>query len=111
MKKSKGFPYSVGMLVFMLIELGVFFDIESRWANDSVQFLFAGLALLTVLQLAGILLVWAGHYRVGGVLQICASAVHVLDVMGLLGIVGGMRAYRYPERPTESARPALCAPD
>ncbi len=58
---------------------------------------------------AGIFLVTAGHYRVGGVLQIVASAVHVLDLIGILDIFGGLAAYRYPARLAKLERGA--APD
>lgn len=109
MTPSKGFAFSISMLVFMLIEIGVLADIERQYINTMLLLLFAGLGLLALLQFAGILLVMAGHYRVGGVLQIVASAVHVLALIGLLGILGGLAAYRYPERLAKLERAA--APD
>lgn len=106
---SKGFAYSISMLVFMLIEIGVLIDIERQYINTMILLLFAGLGFLALLQFAGILLVMAGHYRVGGVLQIVASAVHALELIGLIGIFGGLAAYRYPERLAKLERDA--APD
>ncbi len=106
---SKGFAFSISMLVFMLIEIGVLADIERQYINTMILLLFAGLGFLALLQFAGILLVTAGHYRVGGVLQIVASAVHALELIGLLGIFGGLAAYRYPERLAKLERGA--APD
>lgn len=93
---SKGFAFSISMLVFMLIEIGVLADIERQYINTMILLLFAGLGLLALLRFAGILLVAAGHYRVGGVIQIVASAVHALESIGLLGIFGGLAAYRIP---------------
>ena len=90
------------MLIFMLGEIGILIDIERQYVNAATLFFFAGLGFLTLLQLVGILLVAAGRYRVGGVLQIVASAVHALDLIGLVGVVGGIKAYRYPERLAES---------
>ena len=71
---------------------------EKQYINTMMVLFFTGLGFLALLQFAGILLVTAGHYRVGGVLQIVAGAVHALDLIGVIGIFGGLAAYRYPER-------------
>ena len=86
------------MLVFMLLEIGVLIDIERQYINAMMLFFFAGLGFLALLQFVGILLVAAGRYRVGGVVQIVASAVHTFDLIGLIGVAGGIKAYRYSER-------------
>ncbi len=51
---SKGFAFSITMLVFMLIEIGVLADIESQYINTMMLLLFSGLGLLALLQFAGI---------------------------------------------------------
>ncbi len=98
MTPPKGLTWAIPMLVFMLCEIGVLMDIEGRYTNSMVLLLFAGLGFLALLQFVGILLVAAGRYRVGGVVQIVASAVHALDLIGMIGVVGGIKAYRYPDR-------------
>ena len=98
MTPPKGLMWATLMLFFMLLEIGVLIDIERQYINAMMLFFFAGLGFLALLQFVGILLVAAGHYRVGGVLQVAASAVHALDLIGMIGVVGGIKAYRYPER-------------
>lgn len=46
-------------------------------------------------QAAGVALVAAGRYRAGGYLQIASSAVQVVKIDGIPGIVGGVKALRY----------------
>ncbi len=108
MTPPKGLMWAILMLFFMLIEIGVLIDIERQYINAMMLFFFAGLGFLALLQPVGILLVAAGRYRVGGVLQVAASAVHALDLIGIIGVVGGIKAYRYPERVAKS-RPGATA--
>lgn len=104
MKLSKGFKFSVPMLVLMVLEfLGFYLEFTTGFSADKAGFFgsTAGIFLfilvaLCVLQLIGILLVTAELYRIGGIFQIVASAFHVPDLMGIIGIIGGLRAYRYP---------------
>jgi hypothetical protein len=49
-----------------------------------------------VVQLLGIVLVAVGWYRFGGALQIASSALHVPKLEGVVGIIGGVKAWRYP---------------
>ena len=56
---------------------------------------FALVALTFLLQIAGIVLVWQGRYRAGGAFQIASSAIHVLKGEGVVGLIGGLKAYRY----------------
>jgi hypothetical protein len=101
---SKGYPWSIAMLALMIFEAlalieGLMRDSTSGWADLAASWLGIYLvvhATETVLLAAGILLVAAGRYRVGGVLQIACSAVHVPT--GVIGVVGGLKAYRYPDR-------------
>ena len=103
-----GIMWAILMLFFMLFEIGILIDIERLYINAMMLLFFAGLGFLALLQLVGILLVAAGRYRVGGVLQVAASAVHTLDLIGIMGVVGGIKAYRYPERLAQS-RPGATA--
>ncbi len=108
MTPPKGLLWAILMLFFMLCEIGVLIDIERQYVNAMTLLFFAGLGFLALLQLVGILLVAAGRYRVSGVLQVAASAVHTLDLIGIIGVVGGIKAYRYPERLAQS-RPGATA--
>ncbi len=98
----KGLFWAILMLIFMLVEIGVLLDIERQYINATMKLFFAGLGILAVLQLVGILLVASGRYRVGGVVQIIASAAHAFDLIGFVGVAGGIKAYRYPERLAKS---------
>ncbi|MHC4492054.1 MAG: hypothetical protein ACYTDU_10560 [Planctomycetota bacterium] len=85
----------------------VFFDRpNTSWSTGSglVGPYFVICAATLVLQLAGMTLVAAGRYRLGGVLQIVASSVHLVKAEGIIGIVGGIKAYRYPDRSAEGRR-------
>ena len=104
MMPSKGFKFSIPMLLIMLLEIMVLVDVSPQHINTPVLIFFAIEIATFLVQLAGILLVAAGSYRVGGILQIAASAIHVLDVTGIIGIIGGMKAYRYPEHLAELER-------
>lgn len=90
------------MFALMLAEVGVlseivFSDFHRVAADGAVtptEIYFYVVLATCVLQAAGLGLVMRGHYRIGGALQIAASAVHLIKIEGLIGIFGGMRAYR-----------------
>jgi hypothetical protein len=88
------------MLIFMIMEIGVFFDawLTSGHVNEYVVWYFGVKIVLCVMQAIGMWLVAGGRYRLGGTLQIVASAIHVVELMGLVGVYGGLQAYRYPEQ-------------
>lgn len=86
----------------VLVEV-VFFDrpgIGLGSGFNAVQLYFALVAFTVLLQIAGIVLVLEGRYRAGGALQIASSAIHVLKGEGVVGLIGGLKAYRY-SRPAE----------
>jgi len=56
---------------------------------------FAIVVLTALLQMLGIALVIRGHNRLGGVLQIISSAPHALKIEGLVGIIGGSKAWQH----------------
>jgi hypothetical protein len=102
-RPSRGFKFAIPMLIFMIMEIGVFIDawlVGSR-INKYVVWYFALKIVLCLVQATGIWLVARGAYQAGGTLQIAASAVHLVELVGLVGIYGGLQAYRYPERLTE----------
>ncbi|MBW1816692.1 MAG: hypothetical protein JRJ60_05975 [Deltaproteobacteria bacterium] len=90
------------MLIIMLLEVGMVLDIPFAYYNLPLGIFLAVEAFTAVLQLAGILMVASGLYRSGAVLEFIASAIHLLDITGILGIVGARKAYKYPERLSES---------
>lgn len=83
----------------VLIEI-IFFDIPR--AGFSFEFgvlelYFAASIVSVFIQVAGIVLVMRGWYRVGAIFQIVSSSPHVIKGEGLIGIIGGIKAYKYPE--------------
>jgi hypothetical protein len=100
-----GLPWAAVMLALQaaesLVLMEVIFHDRPRTGLDSgwglLELYFAAIVSTVVVQSLGILLVWLGRYRAGGVLQIIASAPHVVKLEGLIGIVGGLLAYRYPD--------------
>jgi hypothetical protein len=55
-------------------------------------------------QVAGIVLVLRGQYRLGGLVQIVSSAIHVLKGEGFIGVIGGMRARAYASESVPGTR-------
>jgi hypothetical protein len=93
--------------VLVLIEI-VFFDTVKAGDTRGIGLVlyFWGAVITCLLQLIGIILVKKGWFRVGGVLQMIASAPHALKLEGLIGIMGGLDAYDYPQELSElSAKP------
>lgn len=95
---SKGLGYGIGMLVFMVAEITIFANVNpDRWTDSHLTFLI-GMGVAAAIQAAGMWLTYVGRYKLGGNLQIVASAMHVLDLMGVIGIIGGVLSRRYPEK-------------
>ena len=100
---SPGLTWATVMLVLEILECLVvgevlFFDRAPGSGFGAIGLYFC-VVLATVLgQVAGILLVVRGQYRVGGLVQIVSSAIHVLKGEGLIGVIGGMRARAYARR-------------
>ncbi len=101
MKDPKGVWLSYAMLGIMVLEFLVILDLNpGNWRQFSIGKIafFAYLLAAATVQTTGILLVRGGFYKPGGVLQIIASTAHILDLVGIIGMLGGLAAYRYPER-------------
>jgi hypothetical protein len=98
---SKGYAWSGAMLALMILEAlalgeGLLRDSSPGWTGLMNSWLGIYLmvhAIETIVLVFGIVLVAAGRYRIGGILQIASSAVHVPT--GVIGVVGGLKAYRY----------------
>jgi len=85
--------------VVVLVEI-VFFDKPAFNGAVSFGFLHVYLVMMvaaTIGQGLGVLSVAHGWYRVGGAMQIVASAVQVFKVDGIIGVVGGVKAWRYAD--------------
>lgn len=72
-----------------------FFDRAGHVGFGAIEIYFCLVAATLVGQVAGIVLVWRGRFRLGGLVQIVSSAMHVLKGEGLIGVIGGMRARAY----------------
>jgi hypothetical protein len=70
----------------------VFFDRAPGSGFGAIGLYFCAVLVTALGQVAGIILVLRGRYRVGGLVQIVSSALHVLKGEGLVGVIGGMRA-------------------
>ena len=114
---SKGFAWALSMFGLDLVEflalLEVMFLDSHRGPSFSgrgfigIYFWISTVSL--VLQLVGVLLVAKGFYRLGGVVQIVSSSIHVPKGEGVIGVIGGLKAYRYPQ--ALAAQTAAAAPD
>jgi hypothetical protein len=85
----------------VLVEV-MFFDRAPGSGFGAIGIYFCAVLATVVGQVAGILLVRRGRYRLGGLVQIASSAIHVLKGEGLIGVIGGMRARAYARQIDES---------
>ncbi len=84
----------------VLVEI-LFFDKVAFGGPEGFGLLhgyFIVMVCATTAQGMGVLLVTRGWFRLGGGLQIVASAAQVFKIDGVIGIVGGVKAWRYPAR-------------
>lgn len=104
MKPSNGMIWAqiMGGLMIMeslvLVEV-IFFDSEpgALSRNPYLKLYFFATVITCVLQFIGILMVKTGHYKWGGIVQIAASSIHALELEGIIGLIGGFKAYMYPQ--------------
>ena len=100
---SKGLGWAVAMLALMAIEWLVLlhvlgFDVpQAEWqaGGGFVEVYFWACTVTLLLQIAGVALVLRARYRWGGLLQIAACLLHLPKGEGLLGLLGGVKAFRY----------------
>jgi len=110
---SRGLVWALSMLGLDVVEWIVLYEIvyvdQASLTSEPGGFLYAYFIVATVcmvVQVVGVVLVAFGAYRLGGVLQIASSVVHVPKGEGLIGVIGGVKAYRYPRLAAERARAA-----
>ena len=87
------------MFIEALVLIDAFAREEERAAimQNAILHTYVYVSLASVVvQLIGIILVEKKWYRLGGILQIAASTVHIWEVEGIIGIIGGLDAYHYP---------------
>jgi len=100
---SNGLVWALISFVLDLIEVVVlieilFFDKPALSGDNGTGLLhiyFAVMLAATIGQGLGVLLVTRGWYRSGGAMQVVSSAVQVFKVDGIIGVVGGVKAWRY----------------
>lgn len=83
--------------IVVLVEI-LFFDrpaFNGETGTGILHVYFAIMVAATVGQGSGVLLVTRGWYRLGGALQITSSAIQVFKIDGIIGVVGGVKAWRY----------------
>ena len=102
--KALGLPWAMASLFLDIIEVLVlseiiFFDafrsgLDRGWGI--LEYYLMVMIGATIGQAIGIWMVsqlrW---YRVGGILQITASTTQLIKVDGIIGVIGGLKAWRY----------------
>ncbi|HUG90418.1 MAG TPA: hypothetical protein VML55_06275 [Planctomycetaceae bacterium] len=104
-------------LVEMLTLIQILFHDQPRsslpdtWGWLEVYFIICTVSF--VMQFAGILVVQFGWYRTGGAIQIAACVPHLPKGEGLIGLIGGLKAWNFvtqieaaPAAPPEASDPA-----
>ena len=104
-QSPRGLPWAWIMFGIMSLEFLVLAEVlfsdrtKESWASGGnvVMLLFAISGLTLILQGIGIALVLQGKTRLGGTIQMAASAVHVVKLDGVIGLYGGLLARRSGE--------------
>lgn len=105
--QSTGLRWALAMLLLQIAEVlalteVIFGDRPARGVHPqfgALEIYFGVVIVSVILQVAGIMLVRRARYRLGGALQIAASSVHLVKIEGFLGMVGGLRAWKYRRDP------------
>lgn len=102
--KAIGLPWAFASLFLDIIEVLVlseiiFFDSFRSGLGQGWGLLEYYLMVMigaTIGQAIGIYMVSKLHwYRVGGIFQIIASSTQLIKVDGIIGVIGGLKAWRY----------------
>lgn len=105
MSWDAGLRWAAGMLGLDTVELIAFSHVLlldrdrsllTDGSVDAVEIYAIALVATILLQVFGMLLVHWKQYRTGGAMQIIASAPHVIKLEGVIGVIGGLEAWRYP---------------
>jgi hypothetical protein len=104
--RSRGLGWAYAMLLFMVLECLVvaeveFFDRPAHTGVGALEIYFFVVLATMLGQVVGIVLVLRSQYRLGGLVQIVSSAIHVLKGEGFVGVIGGMRARAYASEAAE----------
>ncbi len=102
---SNGLGWALSMFGLDLVELLALLEVmfgdphrnPALGENDVIFIYFLIAVVCFVLQTIGILLVVWGKYHSGGVLQIVSNVFHLPKGDGLIGVIGGIKAYQYAE--------------
>lgn len=95
---SRGLGYATGVLIFMWAEISIYAGVRPSQMTDSHRLAIAAMVAIAFVQMLGMWLTSRGRHRLGGNLQIFASALHIVDVIGVIGIIGGVLSKRYPDK-------------
>lgn len=102
--KTIGLPWAFASLFLDIIEVLVlseiiFFDSFRSGLGEGWGLLEYYLMVMigaTIVQAIGIFFVSKLHwYRVGGLLQITVSSTQLIKIDGIIGVIGGLKAWRY----------------
>ena len=113
---SRGLSWALSMLGLDFLEWTalvhiVFVELEASHLHGSLIRLYFWVVTVSMLvQILGAALVYFGWYRLGGILQIVSSSIHVFKGEGIIGVVGGVKAYRYPSRVEQAVTTGVSAP-
>ncbi|HUO85227.1 MAG TPA: hypothetical protein VM534_08950 [Thermoanaerobaculia bacterium] len=108
-ERERGWPWDAGLrwalvmatlqLLETLVLMEIVFSDEPhsglRTGQSLVHAYFGVVATSFLVQLTGIILVVNRRYRLGGALQIFASCFHLLKIEGVIGIIGGVKAWKF----------------
>jgi hypothetical protein len=100
---SAGIPWAIASFVLDVIEVIVLlhiivFDKPANGLSGNwgiLEYYFAFTVAATAVQAIGLLMASKGWYRIGGLLQIVSSGTQVIKIDGIVGVIGGVKAYRY----------------
>ena len=103
--ETPGIRWALAMLLMMVGEVLVLLEVMlSDRRSSGIEPQFGGIEIYfcvvlttVILQATGILLVRRARYRAGGALQMAASTLHLLKIEGLVGMIGGLRAWKHGE--------------
>jgi len=96
---SRGFNWSIPMFFVMIFDwVGGIVNLtppKGPPVDMGTEIYLLLLLIACFLQMLGIILVALQKYKVGGIIQIVASVIHV--PVGVIGIIGGTKAYRFAD--------------
>jgi len=115
---SKGLGWAISMLGLDLVELLALCEVvfgephrNPSFKPNVLIFVYFWIAVVSMLvQAIGTYLVTKGRYRAGGLLQIIGNSVQVPKGDGLIGLIGGILAYKYPDRIAAQQEASLSEP-